>query len=113
MLILVPELNNMETQTVYVEVNVPLLEIRGHRFPHSDFWMHGFYGFPCCLTYALAVCLWMNEQDFQFASSILLVNLKNQTPNHIAITDNAIGFGLIIIDATLNGLSRNDLFAFF
>ena len=103
-LMLVPELNDMETKTIHIEVNVPLLEIRSTCLPNAYLRMHDFDGLPCCLTQALAVHLWLDKQYLQFAFSILFVNLKNQTANHIAITDYTIGFGLVTIDATLDSL---------
>jgi len=43
---LIEELNGMESATVDVEVDIPAVEIRGAGFPHFYLWMHILYGFP-------------------------------------------------------------------
>ena len=80
MMVFIPEFYDVEAQTVHIEMNVALLEIGSHGFPDADFRVHSFYGLPCRLTDALAMCLGIDEQDFKFTLRILLVNLKNQTP---------------------------------
>ena len=85
-------------------MNVALLEIGSDGFPYADFRVHGFYGLPCRLADALAMYLRIDEQDFQFAFRMLLVNLKYQTANHISVTDDAIGFSPFSVHTTLDGL---------
>lgn len=104
MLVFVPELDDVETQSVDIEVDVTLLEIGRHRLPNADFGMQSFNGLPCRLAQTLAMCLWLDEQYFQFALCILLVNLKNQTAYDLSIMDNAISFGVFIIYGAFNGL---------
>ena len=52
---LVIKLYYVETATIDVEVNVALLKIRGHRFPHMNLWVHPFYLTPCGISDTLAM----------------------------------------------------------
>ena len=52
---LVEELNSMESAAVDVEVDIATVEIRGAGFPHFYLWMHGLYGFPDGLANAFAL----------------------------------------------------------
>ena len=45
-MMLVEELNGMESAAVDVEVEIPAVEIWGAGFPDFNLWMHGLYGFP-------------------------------------------------------------------
>ena len=61
-LILVPELDDVESAAVHIKVNVPLLEVRSNGFPDLDFWMQCFNGLPCCLANAFAMGLRQHKQ---------------------------------------------------
>ena len=61
MMIFVPKLNDVEAQTVYIEMKVALLELGSDGFPYADFRVHGFYGLPCRLADALAMYLRIDE----------------------------------------------------
>ena len=50
MLVFIPELYDVEAQTVHIEMNVALLEIRSDGFPNADFGVQGFYSLPCRLA---------------------------------------------------------------
>ena len=104
MMVFVPELNDVEAQTVYIEMNVALLEIGSDGFPYAYFGVHCFYGLPCCLADALAMCLGIDKEDFQFALRMLLLNLKNQTAHHISVTDDAVSLCLFPIHTAFDGL---------
>ena len=54
-MMLVEELNGMESAAVDVEVDIPAVEIRGTGFPHFYLWMHGLYSFPDGLTDTFAL----------------------------------------------------------
>ena len=57
-MMLVEELNGMESAAVDVEVDIPTVEIRGTGFPYFNLWMHGLYSLPDGLadTYAINPC---------------------------------------------------------
>ena len=84
MLVLVPELDNMETAAVHVEVNVAFFEIRGYGLPNLDLRMHRFNGFPRSLADALAVDLRQHEQQFQLTLGRLLINTHDDTAHRDA-----------------------------
>ena len=54
-MMLIEELNGMESAAVDVEVDIPAVEIRGAGFPHFYLWMHGLYGSPYGLTDTFAL----------------------------------------------------------
>ena len=51
----VPELHDLETTTVDVEMNVAFLKIGRDGFPDMNLWMEFLNGFPCGLSEAVAV----------------------------------------------------------
>ena len=55
---LVPKLHNLETTTVDVEMNVAFLKIGCDGFPNTNLRMEFLNGFPCSLSYAVAVGIW-------------------------------------------------------
>ena len=60
---LIEELNGMESAAVDIKMDIPAVEIRGAGFPHFNLWMHGLYGFPDGLadTFALNAHLHIEE----------------------------------------------------
>ena len=54
-MMLVEELNGMESAAVDIKMDIPAVEIRGAGFPHFYLWMHGLYGFPDGLANAFAL----------------------------------------------------------
>ena len=66
MMILVPELHNLETTFVDIEMNISFLEIGRDGFPYFYFRVYCFNGKPCGLTNSLAVCFGGNEKQLQF-----------------------------------------------
>jgi hypothetical protein len=54
-MMLIEELNGMESAAVDIKMDIPAVEIRGAGFPHFNLWMHSLYGFPDGLANALAL----------------------------------------------------------
>ena len=66
-LMLVPELDNMEAAAVHVEVDVTFLEVWGDCFPDADLRMHRFHGLPSGLADTFAVAFRKDKQQFKLA----------------------------------------------
>ena len=62
-MMLIEELNGMESAAVDVEVDIPTVEIRGAGFPHLYLRMHRLYSLPDGLadTFALNTHLYIEE----------------------------------------------------
>lgn len=63
---LIEELNGMESAAVDIKMDIPAVEIRGAGFPDFYLWMHGLYGFPDGLadTFALNAHFYIEECKF-------------------------------------------------
>ena len=112
MMMLVPELDDMEAATVHVEVDIALLEIRGDGFPDEDLRMQCFNGLPSSLADAFAVAIRKDEQQFEIALCCLFVNLKHNAADLLLVQDNPVGFGVLSIDGILDSFSGDYLFPF-
>ena len=64
-LMLVPELDNMEAAAVHIEVNIALFEVRGDGLPDADLRMHCFHSLPRGLADTFAVTVREDEQKLQ------------------------------------------------
>ena len=54
-MMLIEELNGMESAAVDIKMDIAAVEIRGAGFPDFYVWMHGLYGFPYDLTDTFAL----------------------------------------------------------
>ena len=65
-MMLVEELNGMESAAVDVEMDIAAVKIRGAGFPHFYFRMQCFDSFPNCLSNTLTLHAYLHIKERQF-----------------------------------------------
>ena len=113
MMIPVPELHDMESAAVDIEMDVALLEVGSDGFPDADLGMQCLDGTPRCLSDATAMDFGRNEEQLELSLRFVLVDAQYHAAHEPAIENDAVGFGTFAIDAPLDGGARNDFRTFF
>ena len=70
----VPELDDMESAAVDIEMDVALLEIGSDGFPNADLVMQRLDGTPRCLSDATAMDFGRNEEQLELSLRFVLVD---------------------------------------
>ena len=112
MLELVPEFDDMEPASVYVEVDVALFKVRGNGFPDLDLRMPRFNRLPGRLSDALAVDLRQNEKQLQLAFGRVFVYAQDYAAHLLTVQDNPVSLRILSVDGIFDSLSGDDLLAF-
>ena len=95
-MMLVEELNGMESTAVNVEVDVATVEIRSAGFPHLRLRMQYLDGFPDGLSDALALNAYLHIEECQFIMVSFIVDYHNGTAHTQTIfIDSFVGFSTI------------------
>ena len=107
--ILTPELIDLKSAFVYIEMNIALLKIWCTGMSDNCFGMECFYCLPCATPNAFAVSFGFNKQYFQFILVCVFVDAKYHSAYIFSIQNNAVCFGIRRIDTRFNGLSGDYL----
>ena len=90
-------------------MNVTFLEVGRTRLPHHRFRMKRLHCLPCTVANAFAVLIGDRKQDFQLVVVGFFVDPQNDAADLFAIHNNAVGFTVRCVNATLDGLAGYDL----
>ena len=112
-MILVPELDDMESAAVDIEMDVALLEVGCDGFPNADLGMQCLDGTPRCLSDATAMDFGRNEEQLELSLRFVPVDAQYHTAHEPIVENDAVGFGTFAVDAPLDGGARNDFRTFF
>ena len=89
----VKELNYVESAAVYVEVNVPLLEIRRYGLPYLYFRMQFLDFAPCGISDAFAVDFGRDKQYLKITS--VAFGFQDNAADLLAFQDDPVGFSCV------------------
>lgn len=104
--------HDLESEPVYIEVDVSLLEVRSVRSPDVDLRKQSFDFGPCRLSDALAVRGGIYEKNIQGTFVRLFIDNENKSSDNAPITQNAVSPRAKGLKACKDGLSGYD-FAIF
>ena len=107
--ILAPKLIDLEAALVHIEMDVALLKIRRAGLPNLGFGMQRLNRLPRAVADAFGVLLGSNEQNLKLIMMCFFVDLQNHAADLPSVHNDAIGFAIGRIDATLNCFTRDDL----
>ena len=102
--ILTPELIDLKSTLVYIEMDIALLKIWCTGMPDNCFGMECFYFLPCAASDAFAVCFGLNIQYFQFIMVCVFVDAKDHSAHIFSVQNNTVCFGVCRIDTHFNAL---------
>jgi len=95
-MVAVIELDNVETASIDVVVNIPFLKVGRDRFPYRHFRMQLFHGAPGGIADAPAVRFWRDKQKIEIAPRTF--HSDNDAADRLSVLHNPIGL------AAINGL---------
>ena len=87
-MVTIVEFHDMESATIHVEVDVPLLKIWRDGFPDSHLRVHLFDSPPCGVADTLAVNFWRYEQEIKITT--FSIHLYDHTADRLAVLDDSI-----------------------
>ena len=85
-MVLIEELDGMESAAVDVKVNVPSVEVRRTGFPYLRLWMHSLDSLPNGLSDALTLNTNLHKEKCQFASMLISFNDNNSTTHTLTVS---------------------------
>ena len=108
-MMLTKKLDNMESATVDIEMNVTLFKIWGHRFPHTNLWVHTFHLTPGCISDSTAMDMGRYEQKFQLSTECIFIDANHYATYDLTIFGNAVSLSIWGINSLFNGVTGDDL----
>ena len=107
--ILAPKMIDLKTALVYVEMDVALFKIRRADLPNHGVGMQSLNRLPSAVTDAFGVFLGSNKQNLKLVMMCFFVDLQNYATDLLPVHNDAVGFAIGRVDATLDGFARDDL----
>ena len=106
--IFAPKLIDLKSAFVNVKMNIALFKIGSTSLPNDRFGVQRFYLLPRAVADSLGVFLGRNEKNFKLVVMRFFVDLQNESSNASTVDNDAVGFTIGGIDATLDGFARYD-----
>ena len=108
-MVAVVELHDMKPAAVDIEMDIPLLKVRGDGFPDSHFRVQTLYSTPCSIADTLAVCFGRHKKQVEITA--FSINFDDHTADRLAVLHDPVC--LAAVDGLLDSFTGDNLAIFF